>query len=60
MVAVAGAVAFYTVDRRQMLVLPRQLANILAMGTLGVLYFEYRLDDTQRIPHSPTGWCIFN
>ena len=57
-VAVAGAVAFYAVDRKQMLVLPRQLANILAVGTLGVLYFEYRLDDTQRIP-ALAHWLVY-
>ena len=57
-VAVAGAVAFYAVDRKQMLMLPRQLANILAMGTLGVLYFEYRLDETQRIP-ALAHWLVY-
>ena len=59
-VAVGGAVAFYTVDRKQKPGLPRRLADILAVGTLGVLYFEYRLDDTQRIPASPTGWSTSN
>ena len=49
-VAVAGAVAFFTVDRHRRWALPRQLANVLAVGTLVVLYFEYRLDETQRIP----------
>jgi protein-glutamine gamma-glutamyltransferase len=57
-VAVAGAVAFYAVDRKQMLVLPRQLANLLAVCTLGVLYFEYRLDDTQRIP-ALAHWLVY-
>ncbi len=57
-VAVAGAVAFYAVDRKQMLVLPRQLANILALGTLGVLYFEYRLDEAQRIP-ALAHWLVY-
>ena len=41
-----------------MLVLPRQLANILAVGTLGVLYFEYRLDETQRIP-ALAHWLVY-
>ena len=57
-VAVAGAVAFSTVDRKQILVLPRQLANILALGTLGVLYFEYRLDEAQRIP-ALAHWLVY-
>ena len=38
--------------------LPRQLANVLAVGTLGVLYFEYRLDDTQRIP-ALAHWLVY-
>ena len=38
--------------------LPRQLANILAVCTLGVLYFEYRLDDTQRIP-ALAHWLVY-
>ncbi len=49
---------FYTVDRKQVLLLPRQLANILAVGTLGVLYFEYRLDETQRIP-ALAHWLVY-
>ena len=57
-VAVAGAVAFYTVDRKQKPGLPRRLANILAVGTLGVLYFEYRLDETQRIP-ALAHWLVY-
>ncbi len=57
-VAVAGAVAFYTVDRKQKPGLPRGLADILAVGTLGVLYFEYRLDDAQRIP-ALAHWLVY-
>jgi hypothetical protein len=56
--AVAGAVAFYAVDRNQKLVLPRQLANILAVGTLVVLYFEYRFDESQRIP-ALAHWLVY-
>ena len=41
-----------------MRLLPRQLANILAVGTLAVLYFEYRLDDTQRIP-ALAHWLVY-
>ena len=57
-VAVAGAIAFYTVDRKLMRPLPRQMANILALGTLAVLYFEYRLDETQRIP-ALAHWLVY-
>ncbi len=57
-VAVAGAVAFYTVDRKLMQPLPRRMANILALGTLAVLYFEYRLDETQRIP-ALAHWLVY-
>ncbi len=57
-VAIAGAVAYYTVDRKKLLQLPRQIANILALCTLGVLYFEYRLDDTQRIP-ALAHWLVY-
>ena len=57
-VAVAGAIAFFTVDRKQMIRLPRQLANFAAVCTLGVLYFEYRLDDNQRIP-ALAHWLVY-
>ena len=55
---VAGAVAFYTVDRKQILVLPQQLANVLSVGTLAVLYLEYRFDETQRIP-ALAHWLVY-
>ena len=57
-VAVAGGIAFYTVDQNRFRPLPRQLANILAIATLAVLYFEYRLDDTQRIP-ALAHWLVY-
>ena len=57
-VAVAGAVAFYTVDQNRIRALPRQLANALAVATLIVLYFEYRLDETQRIP-ALAHWLVY-
>lgn len=41
-VPVAGVLAFFTVDQNAWLGLPRDLANLLALGTLGLLYFEYR------------------
>jgi protein-glutamine gamma-glutamyltransferase len=56
--AVAGAVAFYTVDRNQILVLPRQLANVVSVATLAVLYLEYRFDETQRIP-ALAHWLVY-
>ena len=48
-VGVAGIVAFLTVDRHSNSALSRPIANILAFMTVGVLYFEYRLDDSQLI-----------
>ena len=57
-VAVAGVVAFFTVDRRHRWSLPRPLANVLAIVTLVVLYFEFRLDETQLI--SALGhWLVY-
>ncbi|MFO0889582.1 MAG: transglutaminaseTgpA domain-containing protein [Isosphaeraceae bacterium] len=41
-VPVAGVLAFFTVDMKPRLGLPRDLANVLALGTLGLLFFEYR------------------
>ncbi|MBX6316707.1 MAG: DUF3488 domain-containing protein, partial [Isosphaeraceae bacterium] len=43
-VAAAGVLAFLTVDRRPALGLPRDLANWLALGSLGLVYFEYVQD----------------
>ncbi len=48
-VAAAGVFAFFTVDQSRRWGLPRDLANILAVGTLGLLYLEYKSDDTQMI-----------
>jgi protein-glutamine gamma-glutamyltransferase len=48
-VAVAGAIAFLTVDRQPRYALARPVANTLAVLTVLVLYYEYRLDDTQLI-----------
>ena len=48
-VAAAGVLAFLTVDQSRRWGLPRDLANILALGTLGLLYLEYRSDETQVI-----------
>jgi len=45
----AGMVAFLTVDRQSGFALSRTVANGLAVLTVAVLYFEYRLDDTQLI-----------
>jgi len=57
-VAVAGVVAFLTVDRPGKWALSRRLADVLAVGTLGLLYFEYRLDETQRIP-ALAHWLVY-
>jgi protein-glutamine gamma-glutamyltransferase len=46
-VAVGGAIAFFTVDLHRKWALPRQIANALAVGTLGLLYWEFKVDETQ-------------
>ncbi len=48
-VSVAGALAFFTVDQPGSWGLQRDLANILAVGTLGLLYVEYNSDDAQTL-----------
>jgi hypothetical protein len=48
-VAVGGIVAFFTVDLHRRWALPRQLANAFAVGTLGLLYIEYKVDETQML-----------
>lgn len=48
-VALAGFVAYFTVDRRRRLALSRPLANVLAVVSIGLLLFEYQLDETQLI-----------
>ena len=45
----AAVLAFFTVDQSRRWGLPRDLANILAVGTLGLLFLEYRSDETQVI-----------
>jgi transglutaminase-like putative cysteine protease len=57
-VAVAGAIAFFTVDLRQKWAMPRRLAYVLAIATLFVLYFEYRNDETQRIS-ALAHWLVY-
>jgi protein-glutamine gamma-glutamyltransferase len=49
LVGVAGIIAFLTVDRHSLWALSRPVANFLAAMTVVVLYFEYRLDDSQLI-----------
>ncbi len=48
-VAAAGIFAYFTVDQSRYWGLPRDLANLLAVGTLGLLYLEYRSDENQVI-----------
>src|SRR5262249_17839952 len=57
-VACAASVAFFTVDRVPRWGLPRQVANPAALATMGLLYFEYRLDDSQMI-RSLGHWLIY-
>ncbi|WP_165066117.1 transglutaminase TgpA family protein [Paludisphaera rhizosphaerae] len=49
LVAVAGFIAFFTVDRNPGWSLPRGLATLLGIGSLGLLYLEYSLDENQAI-----------
>jgi hypothetical protein len=58
LVAVAAVVAFFTVDRRRRWSMPRRMANTLAVVTLGLLYFEYNSDYSQRIP-ALAHWLIY-
>jgi transglutaminase-like putative cysteine protease len=48
-VAIAGFIAFFTVDRQPRYALSRPLANVLALLTIALLYYEYRMDDSQLI-----------
>jgi hypothetical protein len=49
LVGVSGIIAFLTVDRHSLWALSRPVANFLAAMTVVILYFEYRLDDSQLI-----------
>jgi transglutaminase-like putative cysteine protease len=57
-VAAAGIIAFLTVDRTGRWGLPRELANLLALLTLVVLFFEYRVDENQVI-RALGHWTIY-
>jgi hypothetical protein len=57
-VAAAGLLALFTVDRQPRHALPGPVANVLALMTLGILYYEYRLDDTQLI-RSLGHWLVY-
>ncbi|HKI20580.1 MAG TPA: DUF3488 and transglutaminase-like domain-containing protein, partial [Isosphaeraceae bacterium] len=57
-VAGAAALAFCTVDRVPRWGLPRPMANLAALATMGVLYFEYKLDDSQMI-RSLGHWLVY-
>jgi len=47
LVAAAGVAALLTVDRDPTRGLPLGLAKVLALGTLGLLYLEYSMDETE-------------
>ena len=57
-VAAAGLAALFTVDRHPRRALPAPIANVLALMTLGILYYEYHLDDTQLI-RSLGHWLVY-
>jgi hypothetical protein len=48
-VAVAGIVAFFTVDLNRRWALPRGLANAFGVATLGILFLEYKNNENQMI-----------
>jgi len=57
LVAAAGVAALLTVDRDPSRGLPQGLAKGLALGTLGLLYFEYSMDETELV-RSLGHWLI--
>ncbi len=46
-IAVAGVVAFLTVDRARLLVLPRRVADAMGVATMAYFYYEYKSDDSE-------------
>ena len=44
-VAIAAAIAYFTVDRNASLELPRGLGNVLAVCAAGLSYMEYKVDE---------------
>lgn len=57
LVAAGGLAAFLTVDRDPRLSLPQGIAKALALGTLGLLYLEYSMDDSELV-RSLGHWLI--
>jgi len=57
LVAAAGLAALLTVDRDPTRGLPQGAAQALALGTLGLLYLEYSLDETELV-RSLGHWLI--
>ena len=57
-VTVAGVVAFLMVDRSEQWGIPRDVADILALGTLGILFVEWRADESQPI-HALGHWLVY-
>jgi transglutaminase-like putative cysteine protease len=48
-VGLAVVFSFFMVDQGPLWALPRDLANLVALGTLGLLYVEYKVDENQLI-----------
>ena len=57
-VAVAGVLAFFTVDRNPRLGLSRGLANVLALACVSLSYFEWRYDEALRLL-ALTHWLVY-
>ncbi len=57
-VAVCGIAAFFTVDLHRRWALPRPLANVAGCRDPGLVYLEYKVDETQMI-QSLGHWLIY-
>ncbi len=57
-VAVAGVLAFLTVDRNPRLGLSRGLANVLALACVSLSYLEYQFDETLLLL-ALTHWLVY-
>jgi transglutaminase-like putative cysteine protease len=45
----AAVLAYFTVDRNANWSIPRQFADLIGLSTIGVLYYESQLEDTQMV-----------
>ncbi|MGC8643243.1 MAG: transglutaminase TgpA family protein [Isosphaeraceae bacterium] len=57
-VSAVGVLTLLMVDRNGQWGIPRDLADVLALGTLGILFLEYSADETQVI-HALGHWLVY-